>query len=138
MHPAVETPWMRHWQPKVQSSWLKTERPTPKPLRESIGFGGPFMDPATPSVISAASAPVVGRSDLPDLANFRDASGHAVSFFFSVQSIPDKSHHTEVTLVRDLVREEKHRGDIKQAPGLAEDLETVLMRAEEVRLSPRH
>ena len=58
------------------------------------------MDPATPSVISAASAPVVGRSDLPDLANFRDASGHAVSFFFSVQSIPDKSHHTEVTLVR--------------------------------------
>ena len=73
------------------------------------------MDPATPSVISAASATVVGRSDLPDLANFRDASGHAVSFFFSVQSIPDKSHHTEVTLVRDLVREELHRFDTRKA-----------------------
>jgi hypothetical protein len=28
--------------------------------------------------------------------------------------------------------------NIKQAPGLAEDLEAVLMQAEDVRLSPRH
>ena len=60
---------------------------------------------------------VLARSDLLDLAKFRDTSGYAVSFFFSLQSIPDKSHHTEVTLVRDLVREEKLRVDIKQAPG---------------------
>ncbi len=96
------------------------------------------MDPATPLAIALSSPPVLTRRDLLDLANFRDTSGHAVSFFFSLQSIPDKSHHTEVTLVRDLVREEKHRVDIKQAPGLVEDLEAVLMQAEEVRLSPRH
>src|ERR1700733_3482833 len=95
------------------------------------------MDPTTPVAIPVASAPVLARRDLLDLANFRDSSGHAVSFFFSLQSIPDRSHHTEVTLVRDLVREEKRRVDIKQAPGLAEDLEAVLMQAEEVRLSPR-
>ncbi len=95
------------------------------------------MDPATPLATALPSAPVLARRDLLDLANFRDTSGYAVSFFFSLQSIPDKSHHTEVTLVRDLVREEKRRVDIKQAPGLAEDLEAVRMQAEEVRLSPR-
>jgi hypothetical protein len=96
------------------------------------------MNTVTPFAIPLTSAPVLARRDLLDLANFRDASGHAVSFFFSLQSIPDRSHHTEVTLVRDLVREEKHRVDIKQAPGLAEDLEAVLIQAKEVRLSPRH
>ena len=96
------------------------------------------MNTVTPFAIPVASAPMLARRDLLDLANFRDTSGHAVSFFFSFQSLPDKSHHTEITLVRDLVREEKHRVDIKQAPGLAEDLEAVLMQAEEVRLSPRH
>ncbi len=96
------------------------------------------MNTVTPFAIPLTSAPVLARRDLLSLANFRDTSGHAVSFFFSLQSIPDRSHHTEVTLVRDLVREEKHRVDIKQAPGLAEDLEAVLKQAEEVRLSPRH
>jgi hypothetical protein len=96
------------------------------------------MDPATPLAITLSSAPVLARRDLLDLADFRDTSGYAISFFFSLQSIPDKSHHTEVTLVRDLVREKKHRVNIKQAPGLAEDLEAVLMQAEDVRLSPRH
>ena len=96
------------------------------------------MDPATPFAIALSSTPVLARKDLLNFANFRDTSGYAVSFFFSLQSIPDKSHHTEVTLVRDLVRDEKHRVDIKQAPGLAEDLEAVLLQAEEVRLSPRH
>jgi hypothetical protein len=96
------------------------------------------MNTVTPFAIPLTSAPVLARRDLLNLAKFRDTSGHAVSFFFSLQSIPDGSHHTEVTLVRDLVREEKHRVDIKQAPGLAEDLEAVLMQAEEVRLSPRH
>jgi hypothetical protein len=88
------------------------------------------MNTVTPFAIPLTSAPVLARRDLLNLANFRDTSGHAVSFFFSLQSIPDRSHHTEVTLVRDLVREEKH--------SLAEDLEAVLMQAEEVRLSPRH
>src|SRR3984893_14521000 len=96
------------------------------------------MDPATPLAIALTSAPVLARRDLLDLANFRDTSGHAVSFFFSLQSIPDKSHHTEVVLVRDLVREEQHRLSVKKAPDLAEDLEAVLMQAEEVRLSPRY
>ena len=97
------------------------------------------MDPATPSVISAASAPVVGRSDLPDLANFRDASGHAVSFFFSVQSIPDKSHHTEVTLVRAIWCGRSCTASTPEGlPGLAEDLEAVLALAEEVRENPRY
>src|ERR1700733_1356211 len=95
------------------------------------------MDPATPLAMALSSAPVLARRDLLDLADFRDTSGYALSFFFSLQSIPDKSHHTEVTLVRDLVREKKHRVNIKQAPGLAEDLEAVLMQAEDVRLSPR-
>src|SRR3981189_1256019 len=94
------------------------------------------MDPATPLAIALPSAPPLARGDLLDLANFRDTSGHAASFFFSLQSIPDKSHHTEVTLVRDLVRDEKHRVDIKQAPGLAEDLEAVLMRTDLVGLRP--
>jgi len=96
------------------------------------------MNPATPSATPPTSAPVLARSDLPDLANFRDPSGHAVSFFFSLQSIPDKSHHTEVVLVRDLVRERQHRVDIKKTPGLAEDLEAVLTQAEEVRDNPRY
>src|ERR1700694_1074283 len=96
------------------------------------------MNTLRPFAIPLSSAPVLARSDLLNLANFRDTSGHAVSFFFSLQSIPDRSHHTEVTLVRDLVQEEKHRVDIKRAPGLDEDLEAVLMQAEEVRLSPRH
>ena len=60
------------------------------------------MDPAT----SAASSPVLARSDLPDLANYRDSSDHAVSFFFSFQSISDESHHTESVLVSDPVQEE--------------------------------
>jgi predicted nucleotidyltransferase component of viral defense system len=84
------------------------------------------MDPATPLAIALSCAPVLARRDLLDLANFRDTNGYAVSFFFNLQSIPDKSHHTEVTLVRDLVREEKHRVDIKQAPGLAKDLEPFI------------
>ncbi len=96
------------------------------------------MDPAAPSAIPPLSAPVLARSDLPDLANFRDTNGHAVSFFFSLQSIPDKSHHTEVILVRDLVREELHQIDTRKAPGLAEDMEAVLMQAEEVRENPRY
>ena len=96
------------------------------------------MDPAAPSAIPLLSAPVLARSDLPDLANFRDTNGHAVSFFFSLQSIPDKSHHTEVILVRDLVREELHQIDTRKAPGLAEDMEAVLMQAEEVRENPRY
>jgi len=87
------------------------------------------MDPAAPSAIPPVSARVLARSDLPDLANFRDTSGHAVSFFFTLQSIPDKSHHTEVILVRDLVREELHEIDTRKAPGLAEDMEAVLMQA---------
>jgi hypothetical protein len=78
------------------------------------------------------------RTDLPELVNFRDIDGHAVSFFFSLQSIPNKSHRTEVILVRDLVREEQHRVDIKKAPGLAEDLQAVLTLAEEVRETPRY
>jgi hypothetical protein len=66
------------------------------------------MDPATRLAIALSSAPVLARRDLLDLADFRDTSGYALSFFFSLPSIPDKSHHTEVTLVRDLVREKKH------------------------------
>lgn len=96
------------------------------------------MNPATPFSVSRTSAPFLMRSDLPELANSRDTNGHAVSFFFSLQSIPDKSHHTEVVLVRDLVREESQRFDAKKAPGLVEDLKAVLTLAEEVRLSPRN
>jgi hypothetical protein len=96
------------------------------------------MNPATLSAIPPASAPVLVRSDLPDLANFRDPNGHAVSFFFSLQSVPDKSHRTEVILVRDLMREELHRIATRKAPGLAEDLEAVLTQADEVRDNPRY
>lgn len=96
------------------------------------------MNSATSSAIPPVPSPVLLRSDLPDLANFRDTNGHAVSFFFSLQSIPDKSHHTEVTLVRDLVQEQQHRVNTRKAPGLAEDLNAVLMQAEEVRDNPRY
>ena len=96
------------------------------------------MNTVTPFAIPLTSAPVLARRDLLNLAKFRDTSGHAVSFFFSLQSIPDKSHHTEVVLVRDLVREELHQIDIRKAPGPAEDMEAVLMQVEEVRESPRH
>jgi hypothetical protein len=74
---------------------------------------------------------VLTRGDLPQLVNLRDTNGHAVSFFFSLQSIPDKLHHTELVLVRDLVREKQH------PPGLAEDLQAILSLAEEVRSNPR-
>lgn len=100
------------------------------------------MHPATPfssaAAISPAAASFLTRGALPELANFRDKNGHAVSFFFSLQSIPDKSHHTEVVLVRDLVREELLRFRKKDAPGLDEDLEAVLTQTEEIRESPRH
>jgi hypothetical protein len=96
------------------------------------------MHPATPSAVAPAPAPILARSDLLELANFRDTNGHGVSFFFSVESIPDKSHHKEVVLVRDLVREQLHRFDTKHAPGLAEDLDAVLTLADEIRQSPRY
>ena len=50
------------------------------------------MNTVTPFAILLTSAPVLAQRDLLDLANFRDTSGHAVSFFFSLQSIPDRSH----------------------------------------------
>lgn len=96
------------------------------------------MNPATASTLTATSIPVLLRADLPELANFHDTEGHAVSFFFSVQSIPDKSHHTELVLVRDLVQEEQHRASVKKAPGLADDLQAVLNLAEEVVQNPRY
>ena len=95
------------------------------------------MHPATPSAVPPVPAPTLTRSDLLELANFRDATGHAVSFFFSTESIPDRSHHTEETLVRDLVQEQLHRFHTRRAPGLAEDLEAVLALADEIRQSPR-
>src|SRR3979490_487506 len=96
------------------------------------------MDPATPLAIALPSAPPLARGDLLDLANFRDTSGHAASFFFSLQSIPDKSHHTEVTLVRAIWCGRSCTASTPEGlPGLAEDLEAVLALAEEVRENPR-
>jgi hypothetical protein len=95
------------------------------------------MDPATLSAITPFAG-VQARRELPELANFHNANGNAVSFFFSLQSIPDKSHHLEVTLVRDLVRQQHHRFNLRNLPDLAEDLEAVLTLAEEVRDAPRY
>jgi peptide subunit release factor 1 (eRF1) len=78
------------------------------------------------------------RKDLLELANLRDENGHTVSFLFSLHSIPDKSRHTEATLVRDLVREQQQRFNLKTSPGLTKDLEAVLAQTEEVRLNPRN
>lgn len=95
------------------------------------------MDTTAPSA-SQPLAPIPARKDLLDLANLRDGAGHALSFFFSLQSIPDKSHHTEVTLVRNLVREQMQRFDLKNSPGLAQDFEGILAQIDEVRLAPRN
>lgn len=95
------------------------------------------MCAASPSAIVPGSGSFLTRGDLPGLAKFHDADGRAVSFFFSLQSIPDESHHTELVLIRDLVREHLHGLNKKDARGLAEDMDAVLALAEEVRLDPR-
>jgi hypothetical protein len=95
------------------------------------------MSATTASAFAAEPIPHLTARVLPQLANFRDPDGHAVSFFFSLQSIPDKSHHTEIVLIRDLVREQARRLDVHHAPALAKDLEIVLSEADDVRANPR-
>jgi hypothetical protein len=94
------------------------------------------MSAATASAFAAEPIPYLTARVLPQIANFRDPEGHAVSFF-SLHAIPDKSHHTETVLIRDMVREQAHRLDLHHAPALAKDLEIVQSEADEVRANPR-
>ncbi len=75
----------------------------------------------------------VTREDLLALANFYDEPAHAVSFYFSLSSSPDNSHHQEVLMIKQLVKDVAKSG---AEAGVSRDLSAVVMAAEEVRHSP--
>lgn len=82
-------------------------------------------------------AELVTKDDLLDLAKFSDEHAHAVSFYFSLVSVPDNSHRQEVIAIKRLIQEAQ--GNIASgtvSTSLAKDLDEVHTVAEEVRLKP--
>ena len=82
-------------------------------------------------------ADVVTRKDLSELVKFSDDDALAVSFYFSLVSTPDNSHHQEVIAIKRLIQMAKDRLRDGSVPSsLARDLDDLLVAAEEVRLNP--
>ena len=54
-------------------------------------------------------AEVVTREDLSELVKFSDDEARAISFYFSLVSTPDNSHHQEVIAIKRLIQMAKDR-----------------------------
>ena len=79
----------------------------------------------------------VTRENLLELANFCDEHAHALSFYFSLASIGDKSHKEEVITIKRLIQEVSGKFAPEPTPAtLSKDLEDILAVAEEIRLNP--
>lgn len=85
----------------------------------------------------AASRRTPDQDELRTLAAFHHPSSHAVSFFYSLHSFSDKSHHAEKVTIGKLLKDEA----AKFRPGampelLSNDLDRILATADEIQRSP--
>lgn len=92
-----------------------------------------------PPEIATARHPArtVTKEDLQELGRFCDENAHALSFYFSVASTPDNSHHEELIAIKRLIQEKQSYIGSEPSPrSLAKDLEELVNVAEEIRVNP--
>ncbi len=86
---------------------------------------------------SAASTPISEQEELRILAAFRDSSAHAVSFFYSLHSFPDKSHHAEKVTIGKLVQDQIAKFPPDAMPELlSKDLNQILAMLGDIQRTP--